>query len=84
MQLQEVSHVIEHSAIWEDKGPEVKLHAFFILGTTKKVSGQSHNPTAFRPLYDPGKAILVPAGKAQDMFYTLRNLEKALPLSWAG
>jgi hypothetical protein len=81
MQLEKVSHVIEHPANWTDEGAEVKLQAFFMLGTTKKLIGQFHNPTAFHPLHAPEKRQLVPAGGAQNLFYTLRKSEKALPLS---
>jgi hypothetical protein len=50
-----VSHVIEHPAMWKDEGVEVKLQAFFKLGTTKKVSGQLHSPATFHPLHAPEK-----------------------------
>ena len=74
--LQIVSHVFEHPTMWEDEGVEVKLQSLFKLGTTHPWMDSYMNP----PPPAPGKAPLVP-GWAPNLFYTLRKIEKTLPVS---
>jgi hypothetical protein len=71
-----VSQVFEHPVMWTDEGVEVKLQTFFSTRHHIQVSAQLHEPPTC-----PGKTPLIPTGWAPNLFYTLRKLEKTLPVS---